>query len=585
MSSPFHPTNPFSSSPSTTPNLSIPSTTTTSTTTHPLSSTATPQPPTMLQAPPQPRAVGASCSSRSTEKEEAITSPFGQSTSAGTNAPALANHHLGQTPPLTSPARTILLHRVNAQEMLNYRYSPVQLPTAATTTSSPSHSPSTPATTTTTLSFPHNTAGDHLQQTTASRQLVDHHLPVAAAPPADPLAATTTLDSPRVHSRGDAALTSVFLSGLTICALMACSLYLFQYGCRLLPTFLPLPLLLKYLEVLGPATSLMLYVSPAMTVVQSAMDGKHQTLPVRMFVVQGVANVLSIDYGIKVKQPAIYLTNSAGLFIQLLWMAVYNYICLTNTRRVVALPACLSEASSSSRKDTPRNVAGVARFHSFLSGRMLPRRLSLRALLAQLSIGADGKGWLAFLMTFSCCISSLLYFSSWFGAEIVGIACTISNLMLFSVPMSSMGTIIRNRNSDSLPMAMLLMMILCSAVWGVYGYLLKDPVVYVPSLIGYMMAMFQLLIVLWCRGLLPKHVDIAALFAVLFNTRRAPDGQKAAWTNSERYYDCDPNTTPKLLDEVTLNSSGRWRNGISGQPATTALTEQKKSSALGPLSL
>eukprot|EP00922_Rhytidocystis_sp_ex-Travisia-forbesii_P041099 GHVS01061335.1.p1 GENE.GHVS01061335.1~~GHVS01061335.1.p1 ORF type:complete len:514 (-),score=118.29 GHVS01061335.1:1949-3406(-) len=403
--------------------------------------------------------------------------------------------------------------------------------------------------------------------------------------------------SPRLHSSpADAAsLASVLVSGLAVCAVMSCALYLFQYGCQLLHAYAPLAVALKYLELLGPLTSIMLYVSPAMSVVQSAMNGKHQSLPVKMFVVQGVSNVLAIDYGLKVKQPAIYLTNSAGLFIQLLWLTVYNYICLTNKRRVAS---CLNEVSSSSSSTTttPSNTSttttttarpplpppkaaplsavhvgpksSTKRLHSFLSGR-LPRRVGVKALLLQLSVGEDGKGWFAFLLTLACFISALLYFSSLFGAETVGVACTISNLMLFSVPLSSTGTMIRNRSSDSLPMAMNLMMILCSVVWGIYGYLLKDAVVYVPSLIGYLMALFQLLVVLWCRGLLPKQIDMAALFSLMLNTRPSHVGQKASWTNTERYYDCCPDTTPKVLDDVALNSAGRWRSCASGASGTT----------------
>eukprot|EP00922_Rhytidocystis_sp_ex-Travisia-forbesii_P045214 GHVS01067391.1.p1 GENE.GHVS01067391.1~~GHVS01067391.1.p1 ORF type:complete len:638 (+),score=68.35 GHVS01067391.1:308-2221(+) len=482
-------------------------------------------------------------------------------------------HPLQQSNPL-------LLHAVNAPDMFSYPKMPPQLvPSQFSSSASSCPQNSHPATTLLPPppAFAQSTACSSTFNANELHQTA--HAPRSSSADASLRASEPALDSPRLrHSRDDAPLISVFVSGLWVCALMSCSLYFFQYGCQMLHTHAPLEPMLKYLEFMCPATSIMLYISPAMTVVRSAMEGKHQTLPVKMFLVQGVSNVLAVDYGLKVKQPAIYLTNCAGLLIQLLWLGVYNYICLTNSRRVapsVAEVLSTSTATKASRPDgtatatTPsRRISSKnafkGRLHSILSSRFR-RQAGLRSLLVSLSIGSDGKGWFAFLMTCACCISGLLYSSSLLGAETVGIACTISNLMLFSVPLSSLGTMIRSRNSDSLPLAMLLMMVLCSAAWGVYGYLLKDAVVYVPSLIGYLMALFQLIIVLWCRGVLPKQIDLAALFSVMFNTRRSHssrDNQKISWTNSEHYYDCNPNTTPQALVDVALNSAHQW-NGSS----------------------
>eukprot|EP00922_Rhytidocystis_sp_ex-Travisia-forbesii_P045213 GHVS01067390.1.p1 GENE.GHVS01067390.1~~GHVS01067390.1.p1 ORF type:complete len:637 (+),score=73.13 GHVS01067390.1:316-2226(+) len=503
--------------------------------------------------------------------------------------------------PLQQP-NPLLLHAVNAQDMVSYPKMPPQLVPSQLSSSANSCPQNSPPPTTLLPpppSFAQSTACSSTFNANELHQTA--HAPRSCSADASLRAGEPALEPPRLRPpRGDSPLISVFVSGLCVCAVMSCSLYFFQYGCQLLHTHAPLEPMLKYLEFMCPATSIMLYVSPAMTVVRSAMEGKHQTLPVKMFLVQGVSNVLAVDYGLKVKQPAIYLTNCAGLLIQLLWLGVYNYICLTNSRRVapsVAEVLSTSTATKPSRPDgtataaTPRRIssknASKGRFHSILSSRFR-RQAGLRSLLVSLSIGSDGKGWFAFLMTCACCISGLLYSSSLLGAETVGIACTISNLMLFSVPLSSLGTMIRSRNSDSLPLAMLLMMVLCSAAWGVYGYLLKDAVVYVPSLIGYLMALFQLIIVLWCRGVLPKQIDLAALFSVMFNTRlshSSRDNQKISWTNSEHYYDCNPNTTPQALVDVALNSAHRWNGSsrIVGQSpitnTTAALSPQRSNSS------
>merc|ERR1719158_2393476 len=77
------------------------------------------------------------------------------------------------------------------------------------------------------------------------------------------------------------------------------------------------------------------------------------------------------------------------------------------------------------------------------------------------------------------------------------------NLVLFASPLTKLGEILRTRNSTSLPIAMTTMFFSSNAMWTIYGHLIEDMVVHLSSVLGFILSTFQLLVIAWCRHLLP----------------------------------------------------------------------------------
>jgi uncharacterized protein with PQ loop repeat len=64
-------------------------------------------------------------------------------------------------------------------------------------------------------------------------------------------------------------------------------------------------------------------------------------------------------------------------------------------------------------------------------------------------------------------------------------------------------------NSASIPLVMSIVMLIANASWAVYGILLEDVFVFLPSIFGFCITVFQLLVSAWCNGVL--FYDLAFL--------------------------------------------------------------------------
>eukprot|EP00921_Rhytidocystis_pertsovi_P014502 GHVQ01023448.1.p1 GENE.GHVQ01023448.1~~GHVQ01023448.1.p1 ORF type:complete len:495 (+),score=53.72 GHVQ01023448.1:746-2230(+) len=387
---------------------------------------------------------------------------------------------------------------------------------------------------------------------------------------------STIRSSSHQRSTSHRGLSQIFISGLCVCVILSLCLYGFYFGSYILTEHFPASILLSYFDILCPLSSLLLYVSPIASVAKAAFEKEKKALPVRMFIVQGIANVLAIDYGIKAKHPPFYLTNMAGLCIQLFWVAMYNYICLARRPTVNTSYECSptsaqqKSADFGQKRETQEKGSKGGVLHSFMAvkgNQIGGGAKTLQSMWWHLWSSEDGTGWMSFIATAVCLISAMLYISSCFGMEVIGIACTLSNLMLFSVPLAGLGKMIRTRNADNLPLSIVVMMVVANATWGIYGNILKDPVVYVPSLIGFLLCVFQLLVVLWCRRLLVRWIDFAELFYTIFRSSSKTRGGTKSWKDSEDYYDAPSGTRDDdIVSQETFRNSGSASAGRYVQP-------------------
>merc|ERR1719188_812654 len=194
------------------------------------------------------------------------------------------------------------------------------------------------------------------------------------------------------------------------------------------------------------------YVSPTLVVLEAISKMSAQNLPLQVFQSQAICNILGISYGIQIHNSAVLVTNLFGLGRQSLYLASDHYIRSSN----VQWP------------------------------------------------------WLVTRMAVSYNIG-LYFFSEVSSITMLGHMITIFNVILFAAPLAKLGTILQTRNASSLPTAMICISVLNNGVWTLFAILLDDMVLLLPSVLGYMLSAFQVLVILWCQGFLAW--DLAFLLA------------------------------------------------------------------------
>uniref|UniRef100_T1HM70 Sugar transporter SWEET1 n=3 Tax=Rhodnius TaxID=13248 RepID=T1HM70_RHOPR len=74
----------------------------------------------------------------------------------------------------------------------------------------------------------------------------------------------------------------------------------------------------------------------------------------------------------------------------------------------------------------------------------------------------------------------------------LGIICCSVTLTFFAAPLANLAHVIRVQSSESLPFPLILMSLVVTAQWTLYGYILKDKFITYPNLLGFLLSCFQL---------------------------------------------------------------------------------------------
>jgi len=205
------------------------------------------------------------------------------------------------------------------------------------------------------------------------------------------------------------------------------------------------------LSLAAPVVTMLLYVSPIPVVAEAVRTLNAQNLPTQVFQSQIMCNVLSISYGIQVSNAAILVTNMFGLACQVTYLSIDHYIRVSS-------------------------------------------------------------GWLLYCLKLMTALNTGLYFFTIVSPlNMLGHAITIFNVILFVVPLTKLGTILRTRNASSLPAGMAVISTCNNAIWTLYALMIQDPVVLLPSILAYILSLFQILVILWCKGHLPFNLGYLLL--------------------------------------------------------------------------
>ncbi|XP_015373197.1 PREDICTED: sugar transporter SWEET1-like [Diuraphis noxia] len=74
----------------------------------------------------------------------------------------------------------------------------------------------------------------------------------------------------------------------------------------------------------------------------------------------------------------------------------------------------------------------------------------------------------------------------------VGLLCSLTTMLFFAAPFSNLIHVIRTKNTESMPLPLIVMTFLVSAQWLVYGRMLRDKFIMYPNAIGCMLSVIQL---------------------------------------------------------------------------------------------
>merc|ERR1712072_70688 len=79
---------------------------------------------------------------------------------------------------------------------------------------------------------------------------------------------------------------------------------------------------------------------------------------------------------------------------------------------------------------------------------------------------------------------------------VLGIVGAGTAIVLLSSPLVTMKTVIKEKNSESMPFYTSLAMWLNSSSWGIFGWtVINDPFVYIPNILGFTAASIQLALI------------------------------------------------------------------------------------------
>ena len=206
---------------------------------------------------------------------------------------------------------------------------------------------------------------------------------------------------------------------------------------------------LSVLAMLCPILSILCYISPISSVVEMLRHSDDSQFPIAVILAQACQNIASAAYGLQIDNGPFFLSSAVGLMFQVLWLTAWYFVVkMTKSYRSVLVHPALA------------------------------------ALLAVLFI--------------SCSVYVLTLVSR----DYVGVLSCLLTLLLCISPLATLGLVVRSRNSASIPIPMSVVMLATNAAWAVYGILLEDNYVFLPSLFGFVITVFQLIVTAWCGGLL-----------------------------------------------------------------------------------
>lgn len=201
------------------------------------------------------------------------------------------------------------------------------------------------------------------------------------------------------------------------------------------------------LAVVAPLSSILLFLAPISAVRTGIALYSSANLPTSGFRIQLVCNLLATAYGLAIRNVAVIVPNQFGMLCQISWLAYAAFIDCKSQKRPV--------------------------------------------------------NWLFFILEFVVACNVGLAAFTLLSLRSLATIITASQIILCAQPLSQLPQILRTKNRDPIDTPITIMLIINNGLWAAYAGLLRDPVLFVPSLVGYLLSVFQAILILWCQGALP----------------------------------------------------------------------------------
>lgn len=207
-----------------------------------------------------------------------------------------------------------------------------------------------------------------------------------------------------------------------------------------------------FMSFVCPMVTMTQFISPIPVVLEALRKLDAQHLPTPVFQSQSACNILSCAYAIRIQNTVILASNLFGLGCQIFFLASNHYV-----------------------------------------------------------LAANGQ-WTGFAIKLQvlCCIG-LYVCAEVVSLNMLGQIITLFNVVLFAAPLAKLSAILKSRNATSLPTAMTVVSAINNGLWTVYALLIKDMVVLLPSILGFLLCFFQVMVLLWCYKLLPFDLGFLLL--------------------------------------------------------------------------
>jgi len=198
------------------------------------------------------------------------------------------------------------------------------------------------------------------------------------------------------------------------------------------------------LAILAPWSSILLSLAPISAIREALAQQTVANLPVAFFRIQLGCNLLALAYGLSVRNLAIIVPNIFGLFCQIVWLGY-----------------ALTIESWEKKKSV---------------------------------------NWAYFLLEFIIACNVGFVAMTLLSINALSLILVLSQCLLYLSPLFILPIILRTRQRGSLNIPISTMLAINNGLWIAYGGLLRDLVVVIPSLSGYLLSIFQLLLIFWCDG-------------------------------------------------------------------------------------
>ena len=229
------------------------------------------------------------------------------------------------------------------------------------------------------------------------------------------------------------------------------------------------PTLMKFLAILCPLLSISTYISPIGSVIHMMKNHDESNFPIEVIAAQTVNNIACAAYGLQINDEPFFLSSFVGLAFQFIWLTMWFWVIYKRPTR-------------------PPMIFNMNRMNPIL-----------------------------FSITLGTVLSTSIFTLTLLNRDINGTACVVLSFLLGISPLAKLGSVIRQKDTSSIPVVMSAVMLITNVVWAMYGVILEDNYIVIPSVFGFVICVFQLIVAAWCNQLL--FYDLTFLEWIFRNPR------------------------------------------------------------------